>query len=542
MVARGRVGAGLLVLGSVLVASCASSATRSAGTTAQGTVAPTTTGSGGVTTGGAPTTAAAPNRAPCPTTKLVVGLDTDPVQIDPQQLPQTLGAYTVIDSVYDTLATYVDGKPTPRLATSWTESADRLTWTVKIRQGVTFDDGTPLTADVVKQNLNAQRASTSNGPALANLSFLDAPDAQTLTVKLKTPWSAFPGVLTQFYTSVVAPSALRGSDLARKPVGTGPFTLTEWRPNDRIVLTCNDGYWGDKPAVGTIELRFVPDETARLAALRAGDIDAAWLLLKDSIESAQADKKLKTYRGPYAGQSITLFNSSAPPLDDVRLRTALVKAVDRKTLDDAYATPGSEDAFGPFPKGHPWYTETAYPTFDAAGARALVAAWSADNGGKKPSVTYSYTSSGNQLLDDLVAAIQQYWKAAGFDVKIDKQADVTGFVTQVVLGNYQAAGFVAGLDPDPDLTLYNGLHQLGAFNFERFKSAPLSDLLDKGRQAATEADRRAAYAAALQIVAEQVPVAYGSFSGSWISVTSRVTGMEKFKTFVFPTRLVGVTG
>jgi peptide/nickel transport system substrate-binding protein len=394
----------------------------------------------------------------------------------------------------------------------------------------------------VKQNLNTQRASTSNGPALANLSFLDAPDADTLTVKLKTPWSAFPNVLTQFYTAVVAPPALQGEGLARKPVGTGPFTLAEWRPNDRMVLACNDAYWGDKPKVGSIEFRFIPDEAARLAALRAGDVDAAWLLLKDSIESAQADKKLKTYRGPYAGQSITLFNTSAPPLDDVNLRTALVKSVDRKALSDAFATPGSEDAYGPFPKDHPWYVETAYPAYDAAGAKRMVADWSAANGGKKPAVTLSYTAGGNQLIDDVIVAVQQYWQAAGFDVKLDKQVDATGFVTQVVLGNYQAAGFVAGLDPDPDLTLYNGIHQLGAFNFARFKNAALSDLLDKGRQAASEAERRSTYKAALDIVGQQVPVAYGTFGGSWISVTARVAGMEQFKTFVFPTRLVGVTG
>lgn len=477
----------------------------------------------------------------CGTAKLRVGLDTDPVQIDPTQLPQTLGAYTLIDSVYDTLAEYVDGKPSPRLATSWTESADRLGWTIKIRKGVTFTDGTPVTAAAVKQNLNQQRVSTVNGVALSNLSFLDAPDDETLTIRTKTPWSAFPHVLTQFYTAVIAPAALTGADLARKPIGSGPYILTDWKPNDRLLLTCNDKYWGPKAKVASIEFRFIPDETARVAALKAGDIDASWLLLKDSIEAAQRDKSLATFRGPYAGQSNTLFNNTVAPLDDVRVRTALVKAIDRDALNKAFGTPGSEIAFGPFAKDHPWFVKTDYPTYDVAGAKKLIAEYSAANGGKPVSVTYSYTAGNNQLIDDVVAAIKQAWEAVGVQVKLDKQVDGTAFVTQVVLGNYQAAGFVGGMAPDPDLTLFNSFHQLGAFNFERFKNAELSNLLDKGRQAASEAERREAYAAAAVIIGREVPIAFGTFGGSWVAVSPKVTGMDQFKTFVFPTRYVGLS-
>jgi ABC-type transport system substrate-binding protein len=477
----------------------------------------------------------------CGTETLRVGLDTDPVQIDPQQLPQTLGAYSLIDAVYDTLAVYKDGKPSPRLATEWTESPDRLTWTLKIRTGATFSDGTPLDANAVKITLNAQRASASNGAGLANVAFVDAPDPETVTVKLKSPWAAFPHVLTQFYTSVISPKALAGTDLARTPAGSGPFTLTEWKPNDRVLITCNPDYWGDKPRLAAIEFRFIPDETARFAALKAGDIDAAWLLIKDSIEAAQNDSDVTVAKGPYAGQSITLFNNAVAPLNDVRVRQALVKALDREALNEAFATPGSEVAMGPFNQDHPNFVPTGYPTYDLEGARKLIADYEAATG-KPVAVTYSYTASSNQLIDDTVAAIKQMWEDAGVEVKLDKQADATGFVTQVVLGNYQAAGFVAGLSPDPDLTLYNGFHELGPFNFAKFDNAELSALLDKGRQATSDADRKAAYDAAQKVIGAEVPISFGTFGGSWLALSKRVTGIETFTAFVFPSRTLGLQG
>ena len=524
----------------LLAAACASSKEEDSAAEPVESVetAPTTEATGGGTT----EAAAAAKGGGCGTAAIVVGLDTDPVQLDPQQLPQTLGAYTVLDAVYDTLASYVDGKPAPRLAESWTESSDRLTWTIKIRRSATFSDGSPVTAVAVKQSLNAQSSSTVNGPALSNVSFVDAPDDATVTVKLKSPWSAFPHVLTSFYTSTINPKALASGDLTRQPAGSGPFTLTDWKPNDRLTLTCNPNYWGVKPKVGTLEFRFIPDEVARLAALKAGDIDAAWLLTKDSIEGAQGDARFATFQGPYSGQSVTLLNNSSKPLNDVGIRTALVKAVDNQALFDAFATPGSEDTFGPFPKKHPSYAEAPVPVYDPDGAKKLVADWSAANGGAKPAVTFSYTAAGNQLIDDVIAATADYWTDAGFDVKLDKQADATGFVTNVVLGNYQVAGFVAALSPDPDLTLYNALHQLGAFNFAKYRSAPLSDLLDKGRRGVTDAERKAAYDAAQQVIAKDVPVLFGSFSGAWVAASKRVTGMEQFTTFVFPTRAVGLSG
>lgn len=128
-----------------------------------------------------------------------------------------------------------------------------------------------------------------------------------------------------------------------------------------------------------------------------------------------------------------------------------MKAVDRNALNEAFGTPGSEIAFGPFSKDHPWYVKTDYPTYDVAGAKK------------------------------------------------------------------------------------------GAFNFERFKNAELSSLLDKGRQAASEAERREAYTAAAVIIGREVPISFGTFGGSWVAVSSKVTGMDQFKTFVFPTRHVGLS-
>jgi peptide/nickel transport system substrate-binding protein len=311
-------------------------------------------------------------------TDIVVGMQLEPPILDP-----TAGAAAAIDevvyaNVFEGLTRFApDGSIQPALAESWEIAPDGLSWVFHLRDGVTFHDGLPMTAeDVVfsfdramaEGSLNAQKQ------LFAGINEVTAIDDLTVEVGLDAPKGSLLYNLAWGDAVIVSPASAATN--ATKPVGTGPFRLENWVQGDRVELVRNDDYWGEAPALEKVTFKFISDPTAAFAAMMAGDIDAfPTYPAPENLAQFAADPRFQVLVGSTEGETILAMNNAREPFDDIRVREAVAHAIDRDAIIAGamfgYGTPiGSH-----FAPHHPAYEDlTARSAYDPERAKALLAA------------------------------------------------------------------------------------------------------------------------------------------------------------------------
>jgi len=482
-------------------------------------------------------------------TVLRVGLDDDPPGLDPAGNFLSVSALSIGNALYDTLlrAPSFGAAPEPALAASLTEAPDRLSWTLVVRDGVTFHDGTVLDAAAVKTNLDRQRSSAFNGSSLSPISDVVVSDARTVVLRLRAPWTALPAVLAGSQGMMLSPTAIAaaGAGLARAPLGagTGPYQFVEWVPDDHLTVRRNRSYWdGATGGFDTITFRFLPDESTRLAAFQAGDLDLITSALSDTVRRAQqmdggTGTKVQVVEPPAAGQTVLYLHTTAPPFDDVRVRRALLLALDLDALSGALGGGGYDDySWSLLPKDSPWYAPPVTPLrFDPDEARRLVAAYSAEVG--RP-VRFTYLAlSSNRTWADAGRAYAQLWRDVGMEVEVLNVPDLTTLVLTMLLGQFDVAGLVAGYYADPDTVLFDVYHSDRTLNLSGYRNARMDGLLEAARSEADPAVRRRLYAEVQQLAREEVPLLNGSFGTVHLIASAGLSGVEA--SGYFPARTIG---
>jgi peptide/nickel transport system substrate-binding protein len=304
------------------------------------------------------------------------------MQLEPPNLDPTGGAAAAIDevvyaNVFEGLTRYrADGSIAPALAQSWTISEDGLTYTFTLRAGVTFHDGTGMTAQDVKFSLDRARAdgSTNAQKALfAGIEDVSVVDDTTVVVTLSAPNGGFITNMAWGDAVIVAPESI--DTAATAPVGTGPFKLGRWVQGDRIELIANPDYWGEKPALASATFKFISDPTAAFAAMMAGDIDAfPGYPAPETLIQFEADPRFQLLIGSTEGETILSMNNKSPKLADVRVREAIAHAINRQDIIDGamfgYGTPIGTH----FAPHNPDYVDlTAQSAYDPERSKALLA-------------------------------------------------------------------------------------------------------------------------------------------------------------------------
>src|SRR5437899_4761015 len=268
----------------------------------------------------APTTSAPASQGP----KLVTILQSAEVKsMDPSNAFGT-HEINVQGQVFDTLAT-IDPQlnQLPWLATSWTMQTP-TTWQVKLRTGVKFSNGDPFGADDVVASFNyLTRKDALAAPNFQGWSSVDKVDDSTIKVTTKAPDIRFFGELTSLY---VMPSKLLSSgpaSLADHPIGTGPFTLTEWVKGERIVMRANPNYWKGKPKIDKVTWKAVPEASARIAALQAGQADLIVNVPPESVDLINSGANTRVDPAHSLRNITLIFDSRTKPFSDARVRQAL---------------------------------------------------------------------------------------------------------------------------------------------------------------------------------------------------------------------------
>jgi len=369
---------------------------------------------------------------------LRVALESEPSTLNPFQVIEQVTAY-VIPQVMETLYTIgPDGKPQPNLATKATTSKDGLTWTLQLREGVKFSDGSPMTAADVAFSLNELRT----GPYFAGLfepiEKVSAASPTTVTIKTSKPMPALLGDLGLFVAGVVPDNygGVSEKEFAQEPVGTGAFALSSWKHGQAITLVPNKQYWRKgQPLLDQIVYTFTTDENARLAQLRGGETDfsrATPLTVKSGLSNAP---DVRVEENPSVFVDYLLLNQNDPAFKDPRVREAVNLAIDREGMITA-GTDGKGTLGASFLPPSVTYADDSLqpPAQDVAGAKKLLG--EAVKDGVDPSFTIKFYSfdSFSKIATQIA---QQDLEEAGFDVKL-QALDEAALNSQIEAGEYEA--------------------------------------------------------------------------------------------------------
>ncbi len=264
------------------------------------------------------------------------------IQLEPPHLDPTSAAAGAIDSVlyanvFEGLTRFTEtGAVVPGLAESWDISEDGLTYTFHLQEGVTFHDGTEMTAEDVKFTLDRARGEDSQNAQkglFAAIETVEVIDPRTVEVTLSQPEGTF--LFNMAWGDAVIVSEDSIDDIKQTPIGTGPFQFSEWVQGDRIELTQYSDYWGAKPALTEATFRFISDPTAAFAAMMAQDIDAfAGFPAPENLPLFEADPRFQVLVGSTEGETILAMNNAEPPFDNPKVREAVAHAIDRQQIID----------------------------------------------------------------------------------------------------------------------------------------------------------------------------------------------------------------
>jgi 4-phytase/acid phosphatase/peptide/nickel transport system substrate-binding protein len=476
--------------------------------------------------------AAAPALAQKRGGSITVGLELDIAGFDPLKVGvfDTAGN-TAAALIFDTL-TWLDeeGIARPKLAESWTHSEDFKTWTFKLRAGVKFHDGTPYNAQAVAWNYARQKDPKNNCRCafyIANINNVEAKDDLTVVFNMRDPVVNLPALLAPPTSNnvVQSPSAIqaKGDDYNRNPVGTGPYFIKSWTAGDRMVLERNPNYWRKEfPYLDRIVLRPLPDSQSRFASLLSGESDIVWAdeFEADNIARAGKDAALKVHTYTGSGASVWAFNTKVAPFDDVRVRQALVMALDRKKWSQALTNGLARPASNPYGDGS-WVKckdDGALP-HDPEKAKALLKEY-----GKPVEFKMLATATPRGRTNGQI--MQQFWKQVGANMEIE-QVDQATIVPRAFQRQFQITPWRIIDLADPDPQMYANFRTGSPVALANYSNPELDRLLERARVTADQAKRIEDYCAISRIINKEA-IWFWSFQNTYYQIAkAKVKGIPK---------------
>jgi peptide/nickel transport system substrate-binding protein len=462
--------------------------------------------------------------------RLTYGRYADSLFLDPVFTDANLDIW-IMQNIYETLIqTGPGGKGlTPGLATAWAFSKDGKTFTLTLRSGVKFSNGSSVTGEDVKFSLDRAR-NEKNGAwnfLLGSISSVSTKGNQVV-ISLKSPDPSLPAALATFNSAILPKKlygAAKGSDekakakaFGEKPIGTGPFVLSEWKRGTSMTLRRNPNYWRRGadgkalPYLDQVKFEIVPDDNARILKLQSGELDGAEFIPFARVAELQADEKINMKLFPSTRVNFVVINTrpklkdgSDNPLANVKLRQALNYATDKQALIRLVTFGLGKPMRSYLSSSTPLFApQTMYP-FNLEKAKALVA----ESGVAADTEIAVQIVAGSADQIALTTALQQMWDQIGVKLKIDQ------FDSATTNSKYQDTDFQMQVNywtddiADPnELTAYAAVFG----NAESFKTGFKSDEVEKlfaQTQSETNTTKRAEqYRRIQQIHTEAAPMIF----------------------------------
>jgi peptide/nickel transport system substrate-binding protein len=431
--------------------------------------------------------------------------NSDPQTLDAVRCGSAI-AWGACQALYGTLLNYDAEKRefSPGMAESFT-SDDGVNWTLKLREGVRFSDGTPFDAAAVVFNWDRAKepANLSPGASIARAMTYQALDDRTVEVALPAVNWQLPWAMYIELAFIGSPTAIqqKGPDFANSPVGAGPFVFANWARGTRLELTRNQTYW-DQPRPYLDSLVFAPigADDQRLNALRSGNVTVMATLVDVQAERAVREGFVDHTLQHYGGVGIRVSHRHGA-LADPDVRLALAKLIDPEQVNDALYNGAEAPATFSQP-GSPFYDPQArYPEPDVPGAQALIDGYRARTGGGEVVVTYKLVG-GIPLQDQVAQLFQaQVQRVNGLRLEI-VPLDIAAFGSDLNRGDYQL--MLAGLNGVNLDQLYELFHTGASQNGAGYSDPATDAALERARATNDPAAQLAAYQEAMRRIAANV--------------------------------------
>ena len=439
--------------------------------------------------------------------KLVIGQDIDAVGLDPYKTT-AFASLNYFEQVYNSLLQFdAQGKLQPELATSW-ENPNPTTYVFRLRKDVKFHDGKELTAEDVKATFDRLLDPKVGSVRLITFKSIDrveAVDKHTVRFTLKEPFAPFLNYLASpAHASILSKGVIESSDPNKVVIGTGPFQMVEFRPNDTMLLKKNPQYWEKGlPYLDELEIRLIKDPSSRVAALRARSVDHIWIMEPQLVQVLMKEKGIQSAMAASTARKRVFINCTKPPLNNVKVRQALSSATDRKELIRVTVM-GKGELCGSLPAAVGDYAFPAekLPLYDYNPDRArklLVEA------GYPKGFKAQFKVSASHITDQYAAQmLQGQWKKIGVEIDL-VQVEWATLIKNINEKNYE---IISGTDfwrPDPDEYL---AYRWDIQTRTGFSSPDLDRMTAEGLTTVDHPKRVALYHEIEKKIAEYAPILY----------------------------------
>jgi peptide/nickel transport system substrate-binding protein len=422
-------------------------------------------------------------------------------------------------------------EPVGDLAESFTASPDYLTYTFKLRSGVKFHDGRPLTSADVKYTFDTLMSQGFQSPKSADfvrdVAAVETPDAQTVVFRCKNPYPGLPNSVVA--VGIIAEGS--GDSQARQPVGTGPFKFTSYAPDQEVVLAANPDYFGGAPGVQTLRVKIIPDNTTRESELRKGSVDLA--INADfepvTVESLKKVEGLKVIQNDGTNLAHLGLNVTDPILKDARVRQALAYAIDREAIIRDLLLGQGKPANSVLPTSH-WAYEAgaAAYNYDPERAKKLLDEAGRKADGENPRFKLTLKTSTISSTRKVAEMMQEQLRRVGVD--LDVQSLENQKLTQDITdGNYQMyIRIMVGANQSTDVFRFayhsksvppNGQNRM------RYSNTQVDKLLDESLTAPRER-QQAIFSEVQKILSNDLPQIYLWYPAAIAVHRLRVTNLN----------------
>ncbi|HEX5567973.1 MAG TPA: ABC transporter substrate-binding protein [Streptomyces sp.] len=432
---------------------------------------------------------------------------------------------TAMAAVYDVLMRYnTETKEyEPWLAESLESNKDATVWTLRLRKGVTFSDGTPLNAKAVVGSITWYQENKGADTSLLapNIAETKAVGDSTVVFTMRTPWTKFPAMLAKAAGMIVAPAAYAGKEF--KPIGAGPFVLDRHAPQEEMILKANEKYWKGRPHLDAIRFFWPLSDEAKFDALKDGTAHVSYIRSPEVVDEAVKAGHPGELTLTSLGSVVNINSREGRPGHDVRVRKAIALALDPdldvKRSYSGKGLPGKEL----FPPESQWHSSVKPLGTDIEQAKKLVA--EAKQDGFDGKLTYL---DGTDPLSRTQAVITKAMlEQAGFTVKFDLVSSIADQVKKTYV-DYDfdiSRNAVSISEGDPYHRLQISMNSKSFGNPGGYANPEMDKLLDKLHGAANDKQRQEVIDDIQALVNETVPMANLGASAAFTAWGKNVHGI-----------------
>ncbi len=452
---------------------------------------------------------------------LIVAAAAEPDTFDPPNIVD-VNVQQIAMNLTDRLTEFaVDMTVRPGLAESWSTSADKLTWTFKLRKGVKFHDGTALDAAAVKFNFDRildEKKPVKRRTFYTDITGVRVVDATTIQFTTKKPFGPLPALLATTGASILSPKALRelGDKIATQPVASGPFVFEQWLPGDQVVLKRNENYWNGAPKLEKVIFKTVKEAGTRVAMLETGQADVIEHVVPAEMKRLSTNAQLRIVRVPSTRTREIKFNMLDERLKDKRVRQAFQYAINMPEIIETVLAGAGTFTGAPLPPTIFGAIKGTKYHYDPALAKKLLTEAGYPNGFKANLWSIKGSAAG---LDEVLQALQAQWLAVGLDVKLDL-TDGAAFIALSSRGPEEAKSTgkmlvsMGGSSqyPDPNSYLADSFHSSQwapkGSNRGFYTNPKVDQLLEQGLAESNPSKRLQIYKELQEFLIEESPTMY----------------------------------